>query len=68
MWKRLSHPNIVPFIGVTASPLQIVKEWMPNGTLMDFVEKTPCMNRISLVSLSLRSRLVDNFTLPSYWI
>ena len=39
MWKRLSHPNIVPFVGVTTGPLQIVSEWMPNGTLTEFVEK-----------------------------
>ena len=51
MWKRLRHPNIVPFIGVTTYPLQIISEWMPNGTLTEFVERNPDMNRIGLVSL-----------------
>ena len=51
MWKRLKHPNIVPFLGVTREPLQIVSEWMPNGTLTHYVEKTPGADRISLVSL-----------------
>ena len=51
MWGRLRHPNIVPFIGITTDPLQIVSEWMPNGTLTEFVEKNPDVNRIGLVSL-----------------
>ena len=50
IWKRLTHPNIVPFIGVTINPLQIVSEWMPNGTLAEFVQEKPDVNRISLVS------------------
>ena len=50
MWKRLRHPNIVPFLGVTHKPLQIVSEWMPNGTLTHYVEKNPGADRIALVS------------------
>ena len=50
MWKRLKHPNIIPFVGITTSPFQIISKWMPNGTLMDFVEGNPDANRISLVS------------------
>ena len=53
MWKRLSHPNIVPFIGIATNPLQIVSEWMPNGTLVEFVGKNPDAKRISLVGFSL---------------
>jgi len=49
MWKRLRHPNIVPFIGVTTNPLQIVSEWMPNQTLTGFIERNPGTNRISLL-------------------
>ena len=49
MWKRLSHPNIVPFVGVTMDPLQIVTKWMLNGTLTEFIEENPGANRISLV-------------------
>ena len=68
MWKRLGHPNIVPFIGVTTNPLQIVLEWMPNGTLIEFVKKNPSASRIGLVSPSLQSHLADNFIFPSYWM
>ena len=52
MWKRFKHPNIVPFIGVTWDPLQFVSEWMPNGTLTQYLCKNPEVNRICLVSLS----------------
>ena len=32
--------------------LQLVSEWMPNGTLTNYVEKNPDANRIGLVSVS----------------
>jgi len=50
MWKRLTHPNIVPFKGVTLDPLQIVSEWMPGGDLTDYISLNPQANRINLVS------------------
>jgi len=53
IWKRLRHPNIVPFIGVTIYPLQIISESMPNGTLTEFIARNPDASRIGLVSLSL---------------
>jgi len=53
IWKRLRHPNIVPFIGVTTDPLQIISEWTSNRTLTEFIQKNPDVNRINLVSPSL---------------
>ena len=50
MWKKLRHPNVVPFVGVTQNPLQFVSEWMPNGTLTEYVSENPGANRIGLVS------------------
>ena len=50
VWKRLRHPNVVSFIGVTTTPLQIVSEWMPNGTLTTYVEQNPGANGVGLVS------------------
>ena len=50
MWKRLRHPNIVHFIGVTIEPFQLVSEWIPNGVLTDYITKNPDANRIALVS------------------
>ena len=52
MWKRLKHPNIVGFIGVSRNPLQFVSEWMPNGTLTEYLDKNPAANRLDLVGLS----------------
>ena len=49
-WKRLSHPNIVPFIGVTLEPLQLVSEWMPGGELRSYVKENPHADLINLVS------------------
>src|ERR1700753_4236731 len=53
MWKRLRHQNIVPFIGVTQDPLQFVSEWMPNGTLTEYLNHNPSADRVDLVSFSL---------------
>lgn len=59
MWKRLRHPNIVPFLGATTEPLQFVSEWIPNGVLTDYVTKNPEANRIALVSPTPQSRPID---------
>ena len=66
MWKRLKHPNVVPFLGVTSKPLQFVSEWMPNGTLTNYVRKNPGANRISLVSLLSVAILTGTDTAESY--
>ena len=50
MWKRLRHPNIVGLIGVTQNPLQFVSEWMPNGTLTEYLGENPGADRLGLVS------------------
>jgi mitogen-activated protein kinase kinase kinase/serine/threonine-protein kinase TNNI3K len=52
MWKRLRHQSIIPFIGVTQDPLQFVSEWMPNGTLIDYLNGNPGANRVGLVGFS----------------
>ena len=51
MWKRLNHPNIVPFKGVTFEPLQLVSEWMDCGELREYLRTHSGANLISLVSL-----------------
>ncbi|KAI9464890.1 kinase-like domain-containing protein [Boletus coccyginus] len=42
LWKRLSHKNIVPFLGVAhgfgmRNSTSLVTLWMPNGTLQNFL-------------------------------
>ena len=68
MWKRLSHPNIVPLIGVTFAPFQFVSVWYSGGDLLEFVHAHPHVNRLPLVGCS---PTTPNFVLtppPSYLV
>jgi serine/threonine protein kinase len=53
-WKRLSHPNILPLLGVSVSKnprhFRIISEWMPNGNVMEYINSNPEANRLRLVS------------------
>jgi len=56
VWKILRHANVVPFLGVTIStPLQLVTEWMHNGTLTESVNANHSADRVSLVRIQLFS-------------
>jgi serine/threonine protein kinase len=52
VWKRLQHPNIVPFLGVPTNipPFEIVCEWMENHRITEYVRKNPGADRVDLVS------------------
>ncbi|PCH44518.1 kinase-like protein, partial [Wolfiporia cocos MD-104 SS10] len=52
VWKHISHPNIVPFIGIDCSEnsLGIVSTWMEHGTIMTFLKRDPYANRVKLLS------------------
>ena len=52
VWKRLQHPNIVPFLGVPANtpPFEIVCDWMENDRITEYVKKTPDADLMGLVS------------------
>lgn len=62
MWKRLKHTNIVPLLGITLNPLQLVSAWMPGGELKEYIVRHPGTNRIKLVGVPL---LWHWFTLTS---
>lgn len=49
MWKHLTHPNIVPLLGITLTPLQLISAWMPGGELKEYVTSHPDMDRLGLV-------------------
>ena len=51
MRRQISHPNIVPFLGVSGAPamFSMVSEWMPNGNARDYVVKNPEISRLQLV-------------------
>ena len=52
VWKRLRHPNIVPFLGVPTiiPPFEIVCDWMDNHRITDYVKKNPEVDCVDLVS------------------
>ena len=49
MWKHLEHKNIVPLLGITSNPLQLISEWMVGGDLTDYIKKHPGADRLDLV-------------------
>ncbi|KAF9650992.1 kinase-like protein [Thelephora ganbajun] len=50
MWKRLAHPNIVPLLGITLEPLQLISTWMPGGELKEYITHHLDTDRLSLLS------------------
>ena len=50
VWKHMKHLNIVPFLGVTLDPLQLISDRMPGGDLTEYITSHPGVDRISLVS------------------
>jgi len=51
MWKHLKHPNIVPLLGITANPFQLISEWMSCGDLPQYIKENPDANRLGLVGV-----------------
>jgi serine/threonine protein kinase len=61
-WKYLRHDHIVPFLGIwdVFSPgVCLVSEWMPEGSISQFLKRHPEVDRLPHVSpcLRLASRL-----------
>ncbi|GLB38970.1 putative regulation of ATP:ADP antiporter activity [Lyophyllum shimeji] len=52
LWGQLSHPNVLPFYGLSPFHTQIafVSPWAENGHLGDFLERNPRANRPLLCS------------------
>ena len=61
MWKNLKHPNILPLLGATISPSQLVSTLMPAGDLSKYLPKNPDLNRIELVGVDLVAHPVIAF-------
>ena len=49
MWKYLKHPNILPLLGATISPPQLISVFMPAGDLSKYIGENPNTDRIGLV-------------------
>ena len=50
--KNLSHPNVVPLLGVTTDPIRLVSGWMPDVDLTGYIANHPDVDRFSLVGIS----------------
>ena len=57
MSKHLVHPNIVPLLGVTIEPFELISRWMPGRDLQGYIAGHPATDKLSLVCLSDRTRL-----------
>ena len=51
MWKYLIHPNIVPLLGVTITPPQLISNQMSGGDLPEYIEKHSDVDRLELVGV-----------------
>lgn len=52
LWRRLSHQNVTPFLGVSTTLFEfcIVSDWMPSGDINTYLRRNPAANRLELVS------------------
>ena len=55
IWKNLSHPNVLPFIGAAMvtepgqEKCEIISELMENGDITTFLRQNDGVNRLELV-------------------
>jgi hypothetical protein len=52
VWRRLEHKTIVPLLGITSDPLQLISDWMPGGDLTEYIKNNPNADRLGLVSVN----------------
>ena len=51
MWKKLTHRNILPLMGITTNPLQLISSWMPGGELPGYIKGHADADRLLLVGV-----------------
>jgi serine/threonine protein kinase len=51
MWKHLTHPNILPLLGVTIDGFQLVSNWISGGHLLGYIQKNSDADRLGLVGV-----------------
>ncbi|TDL16904.1 Pkinase-domain-containing protein [Rickenella mellea] len=52
IWSKISHPNVLSLVGYSLDFGQypaFVTEWMPEGTLSDYLKKHPAIHKYSMV-------------------
>ena len=50
-WRNLAHPNVVPLLGVTTDPIQLVSGWMPDADLTGYIASHPDADKLNLVGV-----------------
>ncbi|KAG9101920.1 Adaptor for signal transduction [Ceratobasidium sp. UAMH 11750] len=50
VWSRLKHENILPLLGLAQyrDQMAMLSPWMDNGTLLDYIERNPTVDRCQL--------------------
>ena len=49
VWKHLAHRNIIPLLGVTTDPFQLISVWTSDEDLTDYIKNHLEADRLSLV-------------------
>ena len=64
-WKRLNHPNVIPMYGAAPdiAELCVVSPWMPEGDLLQYLDRYPGANRVSIV----RARVLHDASILNYF-
>ena len=52
IWKRLTHLNILPFLGTTIAPLQLISAWMSGSDLQEYIKKNLDADRLKPVGIT----------------
>ena len=50
-WKYLDHPNVLPLLGITIDPLQLVSKWVSSGNMREYIKRHPDADRRRLVGV-----------------
>ena len=50
VWKHLAHRNVVPILGVTVDPFQLISVWMSDEDLTGYITNHPEADSLCLVS------------------
>ena len=45
----MTHPNVLPLLGITIDPFQLISNWMSGGDLLEYLKKNPRTDRLELV-------------------
>jgi hypothetical protein len=53
VWRRLSHPNVLSFLGASTgpSPFCLVSPWMVHGNIKQYLKLYPDANALELVCI-----------------